>query len=142
MGSDYCTKNQPDESILIGSFLEDWLTLPDWEDLSLRPNASMRISPESTATASMMPHCTNNDSDATLPRLCRTNGSVQSEITSSTTARSDSPASARNSSTPQERASQDLRDDDTISQSRQKRRSHTKSRLGCINCKARKVKVS
>ena len=133
MESDHCAKNQPDESIFIGNFLED---------LSPRPNASTRISSESTATALMMPHFTNNDSDTTTPRLCHTYGSVQSEITASTAARSDSLASARNSSTPQEQALQGLRDDDTTSQSRQKRRSHTKSRLGCIDCKARKVKVS
>ena len=34
MESNHCAKNQPDESILIGNFLEDWLTLPDWEDLA------------------------------------------------------------------------------------------------------------
>lgn len=131
MESDHCAKNRPDESIFIGNFLED---------LSPRPNASTRISSESTATALMMPHFTNNDSDATIPRLCHTYGSVQSEITASTAARSNSLALARNSSTPQEQALQGLRDDDTTSQSRQKRRSHTKSRLGCIDCKARKVK--
>jgi hypothetical protein len=142
MASDHCAKNQPDESIFVGNFLEDWLTLPDWEDLSPRPNASTRISSESTATALMMPHFTNNDSGATIPRLFHTYRNVESKITASTAARSDSLASARNSSTPHEQALHGLRDDDTTSQSRLKRRSHTKSRLGCIDCKARKVKVS
>ncbi|OCL01436.1 hypothetical protein AOQ84DRAFT_383744 [Glonium stellatum] len=139
MESDHCAKSQPDEFVLIENFSEDWLTLPGWEGLMLRPNASTQVSSESSAVASAISLSTNNDPGDTLPRLCHIYGNVQSEINSSTIAESNSAASVQNSPTLRVQAPQGLRHG-IASRTREKRKGHTKSRLGCINCKARKVK--